>query len=93
MTGTARARAGPGTPVIVGAGPEQIQQRRPSGFAANMAATMVGYDVNDPPVTPGDFQTFAQDVNIEAVAGAPGGSVLWPTQNMAQLNLDGASPA
>lgn len=84
----------PGTPVIVGAGPEQLQQVRPeSRYAANMRATMVGNAFNDPIVTATDPQTWTETTNIDAVAGAPLGSVSWPTENLAALNLDGAGPS
>lgn len=79
----------PGTPLVVGAGPAQLQQNRPTQYRANLAATMVGSVIDDPVATAGNPETFPQVVNIAAVAGAPPGSAAWGTPP----NLDGAAPA
>lgn len=78
----------PGAPLIVGAGPAQLQQGRPTNYHANAVNTAVGSTIDDPVATATNPENFPQVVNIQAIQGAPAGSASWY-----QPNLDGAAPA
>lgn len=86
--------APPGTPVIVGAGPEQLQQvRAVSRYQAATLETAVPNEVNYPVATAQDIQNFPQVVNIQAITDAPPGSAAWPDGQARAAALDGSAPS
>ncbi|MHB1519320.1 MAG: hypothetical protein ACYCVN_12350 [Acidimicrobiales bacterium] len=90
-------RLPPGAPFVVGAGPEQAQQRNPLGnYMAAAPGTAVPNEVTYPIATATDIQNppTAGSTNILAVATAPPGIAAWFNPTKARdFNLDGASPS
>lgn len=84
----------PGTPLIQGEGPEQIQQANPlANYFASTLATMVPNTTMPNHVLAQDIQHIPQAVNELAIATAPVGVARPYNPALAFTVLDGSAPS